>query len=155
LAANTNKLYQVEKELHNAQAEVKMLQKKEAAFRSIILDQASTQKVSDSEIVHGFLQLRQQVQAIASSRSYQVNQILSLSALPRDMHQFYTLQQKLPRKDRLLRMRAQIFKILHASILDHPCFGLEGYRVTEGDRDIEYSLAALENIMENGGGLYT
>jgi hypothetical protein len=71
------------------------------------------------------------------------------------MHQFYALQQKLPRKDRLLRMRAQIFKILHASILDHPCFGLEGYRVTEGDPYIEDSLVALENIIEERGGLCT
>jgi hypothetical protein len=81
LVANTDKLYQVEKELHNAQAEVKRLQEKEATFRSIILSQAGTQKVSDSEIVHGFLQLRQQVQAIASSHSYQVDQTPSLSAL--------------------------------------------------------------------------
>ena len=119
-------------ELHNAHLDVKRLQEKEARLRSIVLDKAGTQKISDGEIINNFTQLRQRVQTIVSSPIYLVDKLKHSG--PSGSHrldsgsQLYNLWKSglnLSTKDLSLRMRAELFRLLDMWILNCPLFGLE------------------------------
>ncbi|KAK3326053.1 hypothetical protein B0H66DRAFT_530059 [Apodospora peruviana] len=128
------KLQRTEGQLRGAQDEIQKIRKESAVFRNIIMDQATTQKVSDYEVVQGFRDLYQSIQKLARSPSYALNDREAPDLAPHhqeraDMVDFYGMAGwgGLSAKDRGLRMRAEFFRILYDRILANNCFGLDGF----------------------------
>ena len=156
----------MEGQFRNSQEEVKKLHEKEAKFRTIILDQAGVQKVSDDEILRGFLKLRQDIQKVSRNAFYLVetNPLLTsaqLDATP-SLKTFYSPSAwgKLSVGDRRHRMRAAIFDELLISILDSDCFGLEESKnkAHEGKPrkgPIEPGLRRFERLLQERGGKHS
>ena len=139
MASMHNKLQRAEADLQTALGQTDKMRVENDRFRSIILGQANTQKVSDDEVISRFAKIRQDIQRLARNPAYDLDR----SVLPsregqptyRDMARFYSpenWEQLLP-KDRVLRMRAQVFGLLYEGILAYHCFGLRGIEGLEDD----------------------
>jgi hypothetical protein len=166
LDAAQQRLAGVESQLRNSQDEVKKLREKEAMFRTIILDQAGVQKVSDDEILQGFLKLRQDIQKISRNSCFLVeasNIILSAQQMAEPfLESLYSPEAwgKLSVGDRRLRMHAVIFHELFVSILGSDCFGLEESKdkAHEGKPrkgPIEPGLRRFERLLQERGGKHS
>ncbi|KAK3343435.1 hypothetical protein B0T25DRAFT_508243 [Lasiosphaeria hispida] len=165
LGSAHRQLQNTERQLQAAEEQVKKLRQEAATFRSIILEEAGTQKVSDEEVVSSFSKLRQATQKL--SRLFPLNDKPSLS----DKHQeraevteFYNPARwgSLSTKDQGLLIRAKIFEILYDRILVGACFGLDGFEKSmalerpgggrEGKRDpqgtIEPGLQRFERLLK-------
>ncbi|KAK3291636.1 uncharacterized protein B0H64DRAFT_409635 [Chaetomium fimeti] len=167
LAIAQRKNLGLEGQLRENQEQVNKLRGKEAMFRTIILDQAGVQKISDDEILQGFLKLRQDIQKLSRSPSYVVDTNPVLATGPQgttsSLASFYRASAwgTLGLVDRRLRMRAKIFDVLHFHILGYNCFGLQGFQTNEagvlgqvepGLRRFEYTLTELgvsENVISD------
>ncbi len=153
----------IEGQLRESQEEVNKLRRKEAMFRTIVLDQASVQEVSDDDILQGFLKLRQNIQKISHSTAYAVDTIPLLSAAQEeampDLKDFYSPASwgGLALPDRRLCLRAKIYDKLHHHILDCSCFGLLGTHIWDGvkNRPIEPGLRRFECLLNERGGKYS
>jgi hypothetical protein len=153
----------MEGQLHESQEEVKKLRGKEAMFRTIILDQASVQEISDNDILQGFLNMRQNVQNISRSSAYAVdtNPLLSatLEMAAPSVKEFYALDAwtMLGVADRRLRLRAKIFDELYAQILNSKCFGLLDVYTSDGDTKgrVEPGLRRFESMLKERGGKHS
>jgi hypothetical protein len=105
--------------------------------------------VSDQEFLHRFLSLRQRIQQIIHSKTYQVDQqkIVAPSGANKSMQEFYKQwSSSLRPKDLQLRARAKIFTILHKQILDERCFGLN--ILGENGKLLELRLQEFEEVMD-------
>ncbi|KAK4034240.1 hypothetical protein C8A01DRAFT_18927 [Parachaetomium inaequale] len=149
----------MEGQLRESQEEVNKLRGKEAMLRSMILDQASVQEVSDDDIFQGFMNLRQNVQKISRSTAYAVdtNPLLSAAqeeAMPH-LKDFYSPASwgVLALPDRWLRLRAKIYDELHHRILDYNHFGLFGIHAWDGVNNglIEPGLRRFEYLLKERG----
>ncbi len=149
-----------EAQLRESQEEVKKLREKEAIFRTMILDQASVQDLSDNDILQGFLNLRQKVQKISRSSAYAVdtNPLLSAALDEAKPHikKFYASVGwgVLSLADRRFRLLAKISDELYCHILDYPCFGLRAVHTSDGDVQgpIEPGLRRFESLLRERGG---
>ncbi|KAH6614540.1 hypothetical protein B0J18DRAFT_439604 [Chaetomium sp. MPI-SDFR-AT-0129] len=149
----------IEGQLYESQEEVKKLCGKEAMFRTIILDQAGVQEISDNDILQGFLNMRQNVQKISRSSAYAVDTdpLLSatLEAAAPSVKKFYTSAawRMLGVTDRRLRLRAKIFNELYAQILNSKCFGLLEVHTSDGDTKgpVEPGLRRFESMLKERG----
>ncbi|KAK4143974.1 uncharacterized protein C8A04DRAFT_11869 [Dichotomopilus funicola] len=149
----------MEGQLHESQEEVKKLRGKEAMFRTIILDQAGVQEISDNDILQGFLNMRQNVQKISRSSAYAVDTdpLLSatLEAAAPSVKKFYASAAwgMLGVADRRLRLRAKIFNELYAQILNSKCFGLLEVHTSDGDTKgpVEPGLRRFESMLKERG----
>ncbi|KAK3897829.1 hypothetical protein C8A05DRAFT_19481 [Staphylotrichum tortipilum] len=159
LEAVRRKMAGMEGQLLENQEEVNKLRGKEAMFRTMILDQASIQEVTDDDILQGFLKLRQNVQKISRSTAYAVdaNPLLSVAqeeAMPRSKD-FYSPASWgiLTLPDRRLRLRAKIYDELHYHILDYSCFGMLGIHAWDGVKNgsIEPGLRRFECLLKDRG----
>ncbi|KAH6842400.1 hypothetical protein B0I37DRAFT_381842 [Chaetomium sp. MPI-CAGE-AT-0009] len=132
LGVAQRKAASMEGQLRENQEEVNKLRGKEAMFRTIILDQAGVQKISDDEVIQGFLKLRQDIQKLSHSSSYLVdsNPVFTTTQQDTMPASFYreSVWGTLSLGDRRLRMRANIFEELHFHILGYNCFGLDGFQ---------------------------
>lgn len=150
----------MEAQLREHQEEVNKLRGKEAMFRTIILDQAGVQKISDDEILQGFLKLRQDVQKLSRSASYLVDTNPTISTAQEEatpsISSFYRAATwgQLGLVDRRLRVRAKIFDELHFHILGYNCFGLQGFQAEVGalTGPVEPGLRRFETILQDRGG---
>jgi hypothetical protein len=150
----------VEAQLRENQEEVNKLRGKEAMFRTIILDQAGVQKISDDEILQGFLKLRQDIQKLSRSPSYLVDVNPTITAAQQEttpsLSSFYreATWGQLGLVDRRLRMRAKIFDELHFHILGYNCFGLQRFQADVGALlgPVEPGLRRFELILQDRGG---
>lgn len=146
--------------MRDHQEEVNKLRGKEAMFRTIILDQAGVQKISDDEILQGFLKLRQDIQKLSRSASYLVDTNPTITAAQQEttpsLTSFYreATWGQLGLVDRRLRMRAKIFDELHFHILGYNCFGLQGFQSDVGALlgPVEPGLRRFEVILQDRGG---
>lgn len=133
------------------------MRNKEAVLRTIILDKAGNQKVSDKEVKDMFVLLRQQVQIISSSTAFDVNRSIQLPrGHSRSQTDFFDIKawKVLSAKDRMNRVKAQMSFILYDMILDAKLFGLSGLEANDGDRStpIEASLRRFERVLMDGTG---
>jgi hypothetical protein len=141
--------------------EVARLQQKESDFRDIILNSAGTQKVSEDEVTRAFQDIRQTVQRIASSPTFNLKAIPSRFEIPasfnswdtnkQEVRHFYAKCRLLKSKDVEYRVKAQIFHVLYQDIFQQPLFGLKQQNY-EGERnslywDIERHLVSFENMI--------
>jgi hypothetical protein len=150
-----------EDSLTKALNELKHLQEKESRFRTIILDKTGNQQMSDNEIITAFVNVRQRAQGIIKAAYFgnmHVNKS-KLGDLQKDgsRAQFYNSLEGLKRKDRMLRARARMFRMLLVHILDNNWFGLIGVDVQTKDgkaldRGIENALADLEDYFKDRKG---
>lgn len=162
-------LRHAETQLQAKQGEVEKLREQSAVLRDIVLGQAGTQKISDDEVVQGFLKLRQTVQRLVHSLTDLLEEVPKLHVRHRErveVVQFYYGRwgSWLP-KDRALQMRARVFQILHNNILKRDCFGLDGFEKDKvdgplalgkkGQRDplgtIEPGLRRFESLLREKG----
>jgi hypothetical protein len=149
----------VEAQLRENQEEVNKLRGKEAMFRTIILDQAGVQKISDDEILQGFLKLRQDIQKLSRSASYLIDSNPIITAAQQEttpsLTSFYreATWGQLGLVDRRLRMRAKTFDELHFHILGYNCFGLQGFQADVGALlgPVELGLRRFEVILQDRG----
>jgi len=147
-------------QLLKGQEEAKKLREKETMFRNMILDNAGAQKISDSEILQGFVALRQHIQKISSSPFYSVETSPIISAAQEQttpvLKTFYkpAVWGDLPVKDRKFRLRAGIFEELYFHILDYNCFGLQGFEFSDGERKlfVEPGLRRFERMLQEHNG---
>jgi len=151
----------MEGQLRESQEEVNKLREKEAMFRTMILDQASVQAVSDDDILQGFMNLRQNVQKISHSTAYAIDTNPPLSAAQKEamphLNDFYSPASwgVLALSDRRLRLRAKIYDELHHRILSYSDFGLRGIHAWDGVNDddpIEPGLRRFEYLLKERGG---
>jgi uncharacterized protein (UPF0335 family) len=136
-------LEQKNKELRHLQDEIVRMREKESALRTIILNKAGNQKVSDKEVKDMFLFLRQRVQIISSSGAFDVNRPLRFNLDDRRQARFYDTKvwRNLSAGDRANRLKSHIFFKLHFHILDAKLFGMTGFGITGydvGDRNKTY-----------------
>ena len=134
--------------LLQARREIKKLQGREDLFRGIIVDKASTQKVSDQDIISKFLSIRQLIQQVAHSKifDYETPPHLPPNAED-DMVNWYGLWKLgLSRKDLVHRTRGKIFRLLYEQVFVKRLFGLERL-----DRpvwsEMETGLATFEGLI--------
>ncbi|OCL10016.1 hypothetical protein AOQ84DRAFT_274338, partial [Glonium stellatum] len=117
---------ELKKELLDLRREVARLQQKETQFRDIILSSAGTQKITDQEVIQAFADLRQKVQQLASSSTFDLANIPAISSdWTQKMKNFYAVCRPLRSRDVSNRLKARIFAILHQLILGEPYFGLK------------------------------
>ena len=96
---------------------------KEAQLRAVILEKASNQAVSDHEMISMFVSLRRQIQNIARLSIFDMRRPPTrLQTAAGD--DFWT---RLNREERVNRVRAELFDIIHDNFLGCPLFGLEGH----------------------------
>jgi hypothetical protein len=160
LEAVRRKMGRMEGQLRESQEEVSKLRGTEAMFRTMVLDQASVQEVSDDDIFQGFMNLRQNVQKISRSTAYAVDTNPLLPAGPKEVMQhlkdFYNPASwgVLALPDRRLRLRAKIYDELHHRILGCSYFGLLGIHAWDGvnDGSIEPGLRRFEYLLKERGG---
>lgn len=137
---------ELKKELDDLRRDFGRSQQNEAKLRSIILSSAGTQQITDQEVVQTFSDLRQKVQQLASTEAFDFAATSpGLFGGSQAMNHFYAVCRRLRNKtDVVNRLKAHIFAILHAEILNKPLFGLKGL----GDQGKKYE-QVLWNIDEN------
>jgi hypothetical protein len=163
LEAARRKVAAMESQLRDSQEAADKLRGKEAMLRTMILGQAGVQRISDDEMLQGFLKLRQDIQKIARSPCYSADTNPVLSAAEQDattspLAMFYhpSAWGMLTVGDRRLRMRAKMFDELHFYILDYNCFGLQGFQSSDETLaqkgPIELGLRRFEHMLKERGG---
>jgi hypothetical protein len=162
LEAARRKVAVTESKLRDSHEAADKLRGKEAMLRTMILGQAGVQKISDDEMLQGFLKLRQDIQKIARSPCYLADTNPVPSAAEQDAAPssatFYhpSAWGMLTVSDRGLRMRAKIFDELHFYILDYNCFGLQGFQSSDETLaqkgPIELGLRRFEHMLKERGG---
>lgn len=105
---------------------------RESMYKNIILDKAGQQQVADSDVVGGFARIRQLLQGLARPPVFAVERgpasLGSAAKADRRMAALYDLPvwKKSTNAERQMRMRATMFDLLDAEILNAPSFGIEG-----------------------------
>jgi len=153
LKQQDRQLAENEQTIRSLYEEMDKLRHKESALRTIILDKAGTQKVSDQEIVAMFTNLRQRIQTIARLPVYRMD---TASPSPRKMDEqqasFFDnkVWDRLTAEERTSRVRAKMFLMILHRILDFRLFGAEGVTVDarEGCGSEKYIAPALRRIEE-------
>jgi hypothetical protein len=136
-------------------------------FRTMVLSSASTQKVTDQEVIQGFSDVRQRVQQIAASSTFDLKITPKIAiSLNRTIHSrmrnFYNQCKGLGRIDMGHRVKSQIFAILFEYILDKTCFGLKRDKKSDKNDpstkelwDMEENLQRFEQLLRRDRGAYT
>lgn len=120
--------------------------------------------MSDNEIITAFVNVRQRSQGIVKSAYFGTMQInkAKLGDLHKDgsKAQFYHSLEGLKRKDRMLRARCRMFRLLRVHILDMNWFGLMGVDIRAAhdgkplDGSIENALSDLEDVLKDRKGSF-
>jgi len=160
LAHQARQIEQKDQTNYSLRAEMDKLRQKESTLRTIILDKAGTQKVSDQEITSKFTNLRRRIESIVRLPIYRVNLEPVLSRKVDDKEVFAFFDEKLwgglNQDDRKKRVTSKIFQLINKRILDFRIFGAEGLPVeTKGDvptKSLAYGLRHAEIALEVGGG---
>lgn len=134
----TKRLVALESALSQRQEEIDYLKDSEAKLRDIILDKTGSQEVTDDDIRSSFLKLRRGVQDIVTKSKYfgeYKSTKQKLASMPKDSSKmdFYDRLSRLERKDRALRVRSRVFRMLNGRILGAKHFGLKQTRLQFGD----------------------
>ncbi|KAG6263219.1 hypothetical protein E4U47_007463 [Claviceps purpurea] len=102
---------------------MQQLEEEKAKLREVILGNSVKQKISDEDIKQRFASLRQQIQALANSPAYDLQQLLCAVVGP--LNNSKAQWNLFGPADRVFHMRAAIFSIIHRYILNRDIFGLE------------------------------
>ncbi|KAG5956759.1 hypothetical protein E4U57_002312 [Claviceps arundinis] len=114
---------------------MQQLEDEKAKLREVILGNSVKQKISDEDIKQRFANIRQQIQALANSTVLDLNR---MDIFPRALGDSRIEWSYLSTADRVFRMRAVIYGIIHRYILSRDIFGLEGYLSSrEHDRKMQ------------------
>lgn len=145
----------LQQQLGAARFEMHHLRQNEEKLREIVLKNTSEKRVSDGDMVSAFSSLRQQIQVLACSRTYQldlsVEDSVDASSSKKQIHSWLMAKDGIA--DRRLRLRSKIFQVLHGYILDKGYFGLAGADYEDGTKirstkNIEKGLCRFENLMQ-------
>ncbi|KAG6111842.1 hypothetical protein E4U31_004003 [Claviceps sp. LM219 group G6] len=101
---------------------MQQLEDEKAKLREVILGNSVKQKMSDDDIKQRFASLRQQIQALANSPAYDLQQLYAVRCPARHLEVQWNLFSP---ADRVFYMRAVIYSIIHRHILSRDIFGLE------------------------------
>ncbi|KAG6114571.1 hypothetical protein E4U13_003289 [Claviceps humidiphila] len=101
---------------------MQQLEDEKAKLREVILGNSVKQKTSDDDIKQRFASLRQQIQALANSPAYDLQQLYAMRSPVRLFGVQWNL---LSPADLVFHLRAVIFSIIHRHILSRDIFGLE------------------------------
>ncbi|KAG5977082.1 hypothetical protein E4U56_000486 [Claviceps arundinis] len=101
---------------------MQQLEDEKAKLREVILGNSVKQKISDDDIKQRFAGLRQQIQALANSPAYDLQQLYAVRCPARHLEVQWNLFSP---ADRVFYMRAVIYSIIHRNILSRDIFGLE------------------------------
>lgn len=148
------------KELLDARIELSNARQNESKLRSIILEKAGSQKVSDVEVRDKFVSLRQKAQAIANSQAYDVENgpRRARGSMTPEMAAFYEVKawSRLTPKDRKNLVMSHMFHMIHSYVLDRAIFSAlvaEYIMPDEADQsNVEPTLRRFEKLMEVNGG---
>lgn len=116
----------MEAQLRLADEEVRDLKEREQKLLVSILDNSAGEETLDSDVIQSFRSLRQQIQRLANNRAYANSGRATCPYVPEydESDQFYDAWQAEARKDRIIKMRVQMFQILYDHILGHNSFGV-------------------------------
>ncbi|KAK4450232.1 hypothetical protein QBC34DRAFT_461534 [Podospora aff. communis PSN243] len=161
LRQRDDQLERQEQTIRALHQERELLRHRESALRTIILDKAGIQKISDQEMVSRFARLCQRIQVIARLPAYRMDYVPESHELSDDclQHEFFDdeVWGRLNPKERTNRVRAKMFAIIHSGILDYPLFGVEGLLMPASEkaelrhsgRSLDSGLRRVENALLN------
>jgi hypothetical protein len=146
-----------DKEVDENRGEIRRHLKQVNKLRAIVHDKAGVQKVSDDGIFQAFLWVGRKIRALAKSTALCVSQVPTLEPnASRHVKSFYGggNWESWRHKDRELRVRNEVFHILHHFILGADCFGIEGYQAGDIERlgPIAAGLSHLEDLAKKKRG---
>lgn len=148
------------KELLDARIELSNARQNESRLRSIILEKAGSQKISDVEMRDKFVSLRQKVQAIANSQGYDVENgpRRARGSMTPEMAEFFEVKAwgRLTPKDRKNSVMSHMFLMIYSHVLDRLIFSaLVAEYIMPEDVDqgsVEPTLRRFERLLESNGG---
>ncbi|CCE29474.1 uncharacterized protein CPUR_03167 [Claviceps purpurea 20.1] len=126
---------------------MQQLEEEKATLREVILGNSAKQKISDEDIKQRFASLRQQIQALANSPAYDLNQI---DVFPRALGDFRIRWSLFSPADRVFYMRSLIYGIVHRHILSKDIFGLEASvfsREHNQEIQLDHALGDFEGLL--------
>ncbi|KAG6302014.1 hypothetical protein E4U09_004019 [Claviceps aff. purpurea] len=130
---------------------MQQLEEEKAKLREVILGNSVKQKISDEDIKQRFASLRQQIQALANSPAYDLQQVYAVRCPARHLDIRWNLSSP---ADRVFHVRAVIYGIIHRYILSRGIFGLEESppsRERNREKQLDHALGDFEDLLgENG-----
>ncbi|KAG6068542.1 hypothetical protein E4U32_000367 [Claviceps aff. humidiphila group G2b] len=127
---------------------MQQLEDEKAKLREVILGNSVKQKISDEDVKQRFANIRQQIQALANSSALDLNR---MDVFPRALGDSRIKWSFLSPADRVFRMRAVIYGIIHRYILSRDIFGLEeSLSSREHDREmqLDHALGDFEGLLK-------
>ncbi|KAG6112848.1 hypothetical protein E4U14_001914 [Claviceps sp. LM454 group G7] len=116
-------------------------------LRKVIQGNALRLTISDDEIRERFVNLREQIKALANSAAYDLNR---KHVFPRTLGGFTRKWNSLSPGDRVFHLRAVIHNIIHRHILSRDIFGLEESPLSRGhhrDMKLDDALGDFEGLL--------
>ena len=154
-----NQVAELEAALRFADEELRTVKHREQKLLDKVLDKSLDDGFYDSDLIHSFRNIREEIQRLANSPLYATNGSGKRPwvAERHDDHDFYEEWYKVPRKEKQLLSRMRIFSLLCHHIFNRKIFGVSpGPTVDWQDqtwfRRIEASLSVFEGTLENQGG---
>ncbi|KAG6172010.1 hypothetical protein E4U11_006683 [Claviceps purpurea] len=126
---------------------MQQLEDEKAKLREVILGNSAKQKISDDDIRQRFANLRQQIQALANSPAYDLQQLYAVRSPARHLEVEWNLFSP---ADRVFHMRSVVYGIIHRYILNRDIFGLEESRIPrENNREmhLDHALGDFEGLL--------
>ncbi|KAJ3498449.1 hypothetical protein NLG97_g1112 [Lecanicillium saksenae] len=142
-------------QLEIANAKIRAIQGREKTLLSTILDKSGSDKLLDGDLTRKFVNMRRQIQRLASNRLYASNGQLTRPYAPNAKDDlFYEDWLVESAKDRSLLLRAAMYHLLHRKILGTNHFGLfPGATAAGADQrhwsTIDRSLSRLEEALQD------
>ncbi|KAG6102862.1 hypothetical protein E4U30_000050 [Claviceps sp. LM220 group G6] len=130
---------------------MQQLEDEKAKLREVILGNSVKQKISDDDIKQRFASLRQQIQALANSPAYDLQQLYAVRCPARHLEVQWNLFSP---ADHVFYMRAVIYSIIHRNILSRDIFGLEESllsREHHRDMKLDDALGDFEGLLRENG----
>lgn len=156
MAALRDRVAALEAELHFADRELRKVKDREQKLLDKILDKSQGGQFYDSDLVHSFRNIREEIQRLAKSPLYTTggNTRRPWVAENSDNEAFFEQWYGVPRKERQLLIRGEMFGYLHRYIFACNLFGISATGVAEAltFRDMETNLNHFERVLQNQGG---
>lgn len=150
---------ELEAQLRLADEEVRDLKEREQKLLVSILDNSTGEETLDSDVIQSFRSLRQQIQRLANNRIYANSGNATSPYVPAydERDQFYDAWQGEARKDRIIKMRVQMFRIIYNYILGHNYFGVSAAPSATRDERREFfhidaTLSHFETLLQSRRG---
>ncbi len=154
-----NQVAELEAALRFAEGELRTVKHREQKLLDKVLDKSLDDGFYDSDLIHAFRNIREEIQRLANSPLYATNGSAKRPwiAERHNDHDFYEEWYKVPRKEKQLLIRMQIFNLLCDYIFNRNIFGVSADPTADRHNKrrfsyIEESLSDFEGILENQGG---